>query len=93
MRDQFTALSQTDPTGRDKLKVVYDRWLEVLKDERQNVAEALPIAEADMRLDCYYAPDVSFSHLSDMMRAKSKIIDWEINEYLPSLNSVPTPGE
>jgi len=85
LRDQFRTLSQTDPTGRDRLKVVYDRWLEVLKDERQNVAEALPIAEADMRLDNYYAPDVSFSHLSDMMHAKSNILDCEINEYLPSL--------
>ena len=85
LRDQFKTLSLTDPTAKDKLKAVYDRWLEVLKDEKQNVAEALPIVEADMRLDCYYAPDVSFSHISDIIRAKTKILNHEINEYLPSM--------
>ena len=70
---------------KNKLKTVYDRWFEVLEDERRNVAEAIPIVEADMRLDCYYAPDVSFSHLADIMREKTKILDYEINEYLPSL--------
>lgn len=85
LRDRFRTLSQADPTGRDQLKMVYDRWLEILRDERQNLAEALPIAEADMRLDFYYATDVSFSHVAGMIRAKSKILDREINQYLPSL--------
>jgi hypothetical protein len=85
LREQFGALSQANADGTDRWKTIYNRWLEVLKDERQNVLEALPIAEADIRLDCYYTLDVSFSHLCDMMRAKLEILDGEIHTYLPSL--------
>lgn len=85
LRDQFRSLAQSDPIAREKLEPVYDRWLEVLKDERQNATEALPLAETDMRLDCYYGLDHCFSHMADMVQAKLKIIDGEINAYLPSL--------
>ena len=85
LRDQFAALAKADPKPVKRLKPVYDRWLAVLKDEKQNAADALPLAEADMRLDCYYGGDHCFSHMADMIRAKLKLIDGEINQYLPSL--------
>ena len=85
LRDEFAALAKQNPKSREKLKAVYDRWLAVLRDERQNAADALPVAEADMRLDSYYGGDHSFCHMTDMIRAKLAIIDSEINEYLPSL--------
>jgi hypothetical protein len=36
------------------------RWREVLQDERENAAAALPLMQADMRLDWYYGGDHSF---------------------------------
>ncbi len=53
LRDRFTALAKSKPRDRKALKTVYDRWLAVLKDERQNATDALPLAEADIRLDCF----------------------------------------
>lgn len=84
LRDRFAALAAGD---KAELLGVYDRWLAVLKDERQNAAEALPLAEADMRLDCYYGGDHCFSHMADLVRAKRTLIDDEIDRYLPSLRA------
>ncbi len=63
----------------------YERWREVLLDEKANATEALPVMESDMRLDFYYGGDHNFSHGADMIRAKLEIIDHEINEFLPTL--------
>jgi hypothetical protein len=61
------------------------RWLTVLKDEKANAEAALPVMEADVRLDMYYGGDHTFSHGADMIRAKIKLIDREIRAYLPAL--------
>ena len=40
---------------------------------------------ADMRLDFYFGGDHSFSHGVDVLKAKLKIIDTELNDFLPKL--------
>jgi hypothetical protein len=62
-------------------------WRAVLKDERENTRAALPVLEADMRLDPYYGGDHSFSHGAAMIAAKLELLDQELNEYLPSLSA------
>ena len=57
----------------------------MLLDEKANAAEALPVMEKDMRLDFYYGGDHTFSHGSEMIRAKLEILDKEIGEFLPLL--------
>ncbi len=59
------------------------RWRAILEDERANTEAALPWVEQDMRLDCYYGSDHTFSHAADMMRAKLEIMQTELNEFLP----------
>jgi hypothetical protein len=74
-------------SGEDPAQALthYTRWLAVLKDEKANAEAALPVMEADVRLDMYYGGDHTFSHGADMIRAKINIIEQEINVYLPSL--------
>ena len=61
------------------------RWREILVDERENTERALPLVEADVRLDFYYGSDHTFPHAADMIRAKLEILDGEINEFLPEV--------
>ena len=61
------------------------RWNEVLQDEKTNAEDALPLVEADMRLDCYYGIDHAFPHAADMIRAKLQLLTREINESLPAI--------
>ncbi|HVP57997.1 MAG TPA: hypothetical protein VMU02_07840, partial [bacterium] len=74
-------------SGEDPAQALthYKRWLAVLNDEKANAEAALPVMEADVRLDMYYGGDHTFSHGADMIRAKMNIIEHEINVYLPSL--------
>ena len=64
---------------------MFDRWRTVLLDEKANTQEALPLAEADMRLDCYYGIDHAFPHVTDMIRAKLEVLNREIDDTLPQL--------
>jgi hypothetical protein len=61
------------------------RWRQLLEDEQHNAEQALPVAEADVRLDCYYGGDHTFSHTADMLRAKLKLLEQETKEWLPVL--------
>jgi hypothetical protein len=61
------------------------RWRDVLKDELENTRAALPLMKQDMRLDPYYGGDHTFAHGEKMIEAKLKILEKEINEYLPAL--------
>lgn len=61
------------------------RWRELLKDELANATEALPVMEADMRLDFRY---MRFCSGPEMIRAKTAILEKEIDEYLPSLAAI-----
>ena len=88
LRDELIAFADLEPkTGeaRADAQRKYDRWREVLEDERANAAEALPVAEADMRLDPHYGGDHTFSHGADMIRAKLLLLDRELGEFLPEL--------
>ena len=69
-------------TGRH----LFERWRQVLLDELQNTRAALPLAEADVRLDCKYGRDHSFSHTSDMIRAKLELLEQEIETLLPQIS-------
>ncbi len=79
-------------------RLAYQRWREVLMDEKANATMALPLMEADMRLDWYYGGDHTFPHGADMIRAKLELIEREIGEFLPALahkcglHSEDTPG-
>ena len=68
-------------------KPLLDQWRDVLLDELENTRAALPLAEADVRLDCKYGRDHSFSHMADMIRAKLKLLDDEIGTLLPKIGS------
>lgn len=88
IRDRLVSLA--DQASRDETEVaeakdLVTRWEAVLSDELANARGALGIAEADMRLDCYYGGDHTFSHMTDMVQAKIEILEREIGEFLPSL--------
>lgn len=61
------------------------RWNELLLDEKANTEAALPVMEADVRLDFYYGGDHTFPHGAEMIRAKLEILKNELNNYLPSV--------
>jgi hypothetical protein len=84
LRDRLLqpGVEETDEATRAGL---WQRWHEVLRDEEENTRAALPLAEADVRLDCYYGGDHNFSHSADMIRAKLEIIKQEIEEFLPAV--------
>jgi hypothetical protein len=63
------------------------RWKRVLEDERLNTTDALPLIRRDMRLDPYYGGDHTFSHGEEMMGAKLQLLDEELSNYLPSLET------
>ena len=90
LRDRLLAFAKRPPTEKTAAEIArmrpeYDRWRAVLLDEKANAAEALPVMEADMRLDFYYGGDHTFSHGAEMIRAKLQILEKEIDEFLPSL--------
>jgi len=88
LRDRLLALAAReikDPEQIAEARRIYGRWRDVLLDEKANANEALPVMEADVRLDFYYGSDHTFSHGADMIRAKLELIDREINEFLPAL--------
>jgi hypothetical protein len=90
LRDRLLAFAKRPPSEKTaaeiaQMRPVYERWRAVLLDEKANAAEALPVMEKDMRLDFYYGGDHTFSHGSEMIRAKLEILDKEIGEFLPLL--------
>ncbi len=86
LRDRLRVLADAgviSPTQSIEAEQLWSRWREVLEDELLNTREALPVMEADMRLDFYFGGDHTFSHGSDMLKAKLEILQKEIDEYLP----------
>jgi len=89
LRDQLTALAAKEPKSSEDIqtaKKLYGRWKQILLDERENAAAALPIAQSDVRLDFYHRFDHSFSHMTDMIKAKIYLLEYDINEFLPSFS-------
>jgi hypothetical protein len=70
---------------RNDANLKLSAWKKILQDELANTREALPVIQQDMRLDPYYGGDHTFPHGEKMIEAKLKILQAEINEYLPSL--------
>jgi hypothetical protein len=64
-----------------------DEWKNILNDEKRNTEEARSLLEQDMRLDPYYGGDHTFSHGVEMIDAKLKLLNEEIRDYLPLLES------
>jgi len=62
-----------------------EKWRGILEDELANTQAALPVMEADTRLDFRFGGDHTFSHGADMIRAKLDILQKELGEYLPEL--------
>ena len=88
LRDRLLAFATQESKSPEQIaeaRRTYERWREVLLDEKANASEALPVMEADVRLDFYYGSDHTFSHGADTIRAKLELIDREINEFLPAL--------
>jgi hypothetical protein len=86
LRDGLRGYARHDPASSQSdggIREHYRRWRDVLTDERDNTAAALPLAEADVRLDFHYGGDHTFSHTSDMIRAKLGILDHELSTVLP----------
>ncbi len=88
LRDRLAALSDAGvPSGTQAIEAeqAWRRWKDVLENELENTQEALPIMEADMRLDFYFGGDHTFPHGSDMLKAKLEILHKEVEEYLPGI--------
>lgn len=92
LRDKLLALtkeSELSPANRAEAKATYARWREVLLDEKENSLAALPVMEADMRVDFYYGFGGSAApgkaHGAEMIRVKLKNLEREISQFLPSL--------
>lgn len=88
LRDRLLALAkQSSRTENERIEAtrLLTRWREVLENEKQNTEQALPVMAGDMRLDFYYGSDHSFSHGVDVLKAKLKLIESEISEFLPEV--------
>lgn len=88
IRDRVLALAQHPSRSPEEVKeaqALLDEWAALLINEKENTEAALPIVEADPRLDCYYGGDHTFSHAGDMIKAKLEILKTEMEEFLPGL--------
>jgi len=83
LRDKILAASAASD-DKEALEAAFTRWREILEDERENTLAALPVVQADMRLDFHYGSDHTFPHAAVMMEAKLKILNEELNTFLPS---------
>lgn len=88
LRDALRALAKSEtktPEHIETAKKQFARWRDVLLDEKANAEAALPVMEADVRLDWYYGGDHTFPHGADMIREKLRLLDGEIDTVLPEL--------
>jgi hypothetical protein len=98
IRDRLAELSKQEAlTEAEQAEAAerYTRWVAVLEDERENARSAMPLVEADVRLDPYHRGDHSLSHIGDMLTAKLTLLDVELNDTLPSIAKklgVANPG-
>jgi hypothetical protein len=88
LRDALLALARQaaiSEAERAEAREKMRRWRALLDDEYENTRAALPIMEADPRLDMRYGGDHTFSHGADMLRAKLDLLDAERSAFLPAL--------
>ncbi len=87
-RDRLLALAAKDSrtlAETAEARDAYRQWRAVLLDEKANATEALPVMEADVRLNFRYGGDHSFADGATMIRAKLELLDRELGEFLPSV--------
>lgn len=82
---ELAAKAKLERNESTEAAALYERWMEVLRDERENALAAAPLLELDVRLDPYYGGDHSFAHGSEMLQAKLAILNEEIEVYLPTV--------
>ena len=82
---EATSVASLSAPEKAEVERLYERWLEVLKNERENVQAALPLLELDVRLDPYYGSDHSFAHGTEMLQVKLDLLEKEIGSYLPTV--------
>lgn len=88
LRDQLLALAAKDFRTAEETTLAqdhYNKWHQILLDEKQNAAESIPVIKADSRLDFSLDFTLSFPPAVDMIHEKLNLIDYEINVFLPSI--------
>lgn len=85
LRDRLQELATASAPDRRETASLLEEWRQVLLDEQENVAAAIPVAQADVRLDFYYGSDHTFPHLSEMLAAKQGLLAQELAELLPAV--------
>jgi hypothetical protein len=85
LRDRLQELAAAPGFDRGEATAPLEEWRQVLLDEQENVALAIPLAKADVRLDFYYGSDHTFPHLGEMLAAKQELIAQELAELLPAV--------
>ena len=73
------------PEEQNEARALYGQWRDVLLDEKANAEAALPVMEADPRLNFKFGGDHTFEDGGDMLRAKLSLIEQEIGVFLPSV--------
>jgi len=89
LREYFAGFSQQGSNSAAELPAAqsqYDRWRAVLADERANMLAAIPVVQQDPRLDVRYGfGGAALAPAPEMMRAKLKLLDRELDQFLPSV--------
>jgi hypothetical protein len=81
---RFSSQAAPSESERAEAQQMYDRWRAVLMDEKANATAALPVMQADVRLDFHYHSHSSLPHGADLIRAKLAALEREITVFLPT---------
>jgi len=74
------------PEDAEAARATYQRWREVLDDERQNTLAAIPVVERDSRLDLHHSDNGrALGHAVALMRAKLDLLTHEREVFLPGV--------
>jgi hypothetical protein len=88
IRDELRELAKKGPLSeaeRSHAAELLNRWRFVLEDELENARGAVPVLEADVRLDSWHRGDHSFNHMIDMLNEKIQMTERDLREVLPSV--------
>ena len=80
---KFAAMTIRTPDDLHLAESRYERWRAVLADERENTLAALPVVDADPRLDFRNGAGRSLPPAAELMRAKLAMLDHDLDKFLP----------